>query len=365
MLHLLKTCVTAAVLFIVSFQVNAQANWPSPEVEQLYNKARENHSIGNLKQAISLYQQAILLAPDMMIIHRELGKAYYLAGGYAEARSTLEPIIKSGEADEQSYQALAACYSAENEFKKARKTLQEGMTHFQHSGILYHELGKLYEDDHDDREALKTWLQGIEADPEYHVNYYEAARMYMNTEKPVWAIIYGEMFINLEQQTPRSQETRKMLLAAYRRIYGRPSEDGIPKYGKDKKIAVGPLTFEQAVYNTMMKLAPVVSDGVTTENLTMLRTRFMMDWTLLYSNRFPFSLFIRQDDMIRNGYFDIYNQWLFGKAENVAQYDAWNKFHTDAMPDLQEWMQGHKFRPVAGDAYNDKQVNLVMEKSKG
>lgn len=365
MQHLFRKYFLNILLPFMALSVQAQViNWPSPEVEQLYNKARENHSIGNLKQAISLYQQAILLAPNVMVIHRELGKAYYLAGGYSEAKHTLEPIIESGDADAQSYQALAACYSAENEFKKARKILQQGLERFQHSGLLYHELGKLYEDDHDDREALKAWLQGIEADPEYHVNYYEAARLYMNSEKPVWAILYGEMFINLEQQTPRSQETRKMLLAAYSRIYRRPADEGIPKYGKERKSAT-PIGFEEAVYKTLIKQAPVVSDGVTTENLTMLRTRFIMDWTLLYAGKYPFSLFIRQDDMIRNGYFDIYNQWLFGRAENTAQYEAWNKFHSDAMPDLEEWLQEHKFRPVAGDAYNDKQVNQVVDKKKG
>ena len=57
--------------------------------------------------------------------------------------------------------------------------------------------------------------------------------------------------------------------------------------------------------------------------------------------------------MIRYGYFDIYNQWLFGKAENPAQFEAWTKFHNDAMPELDEWLLQNKMRPVAGDAYNN------------
>jgi tetratricopeptide (TPR) repeat protein len=353
--------IVAALTLLLSIGASAQnIQWPNPEVEQLYNRARQLHSQGNMGQAISLYQQAITIAPEVMVLYRELGKAYYLAGGYEEAQKTLIPIIKSGDADEQCYQALAASYSAQNEFKKAKRTLDEGIQRYRHSGLLYHQLGKLHEDDKNDKEALRSWLLGIEAAPDYHVNYYEAARIYMQTDKFIWTIIYGEIFINLEKETPRSADTRKMVLQAYRRLYGQPTDE-IPKYGSSKKQLPGS-SFEDAVYTTYMRLAPVVSDGVTTENLTMLRTRFMMDWTLQYANKYPYTLYIRQDNMIRNGYFDIYNQWLFGKAENTTQFQAWNNFHTGAITELEEWLNQHPLQPVAGDAYNNKQIDQLFSK---
>ena len=97
----------------------------------------------------------------------------------------------------------------------------------------------------------------------------------------------------------------------------------------------------------------------------MLRTRFIMDWQVKgYATRYPLSLFSRHDDMIRNGYFDIYNQWLFGKAENPQGFEAWTKFHPDAMPDMEDYFKTKPYRPVAKDFHNDKDVEDIFKKKK-
>ncbi len=359
---------TTSILFFlallaVQLPVYSQTVWPSPEVEQMYNEAREQNARGNLRGAITLYQQAIHIAPGVMVLYRELGKAYSMAGANEEAQKTLEPIIKSGDADEQTFQALGTSYAASGSIKKAKNTFEAGIERFPHSGIIYNAWGKmLEEEDKNPEEALKIWIKGIEADPAYHINYYDAARTYMNTNKPVWAILYGEMFINIEQQTVRSNETRAMLIRAYKRLFNAIAREDLPEYGKKNTNTAHSNGFEEAVYNTYIKLSPVVADGMTTENLIMLRTRFIMDWYLTYARKYPFTLFQRHDELIRNGYFDIYNQWLFGKAENAAQYEAWNKFHPNAMGELEEWLKENKFNPTAADAYNTGEVDGIFLK---
>jgi tetratricopeptide (TPR) repeat protein len=352
------------ILFLIlSFAVQAQTEWPSPEVEQMYKEGRKLHSQGKLREAILLYKRAILIAPDIVILQRDLGQAYYLTGNYDEAENTLDAIIKNGAADEETYVTMSESLLALKEFKKAKNTLNKGLERFPHSGILYHELGKLYEEDEEQKQALKTWLAGIEADPGYHVNYYEAARTYMSTSKPIWAILYGEIFVNLEQQTPRANETRTMLIAAYKRLFNSLAIGEATKYGsKQQPPAFN--GFEGAVYNTFLKLSPVVSDGINPENLTMLRARFIMDWRKQYADQYPFSLFTRQEEMLRNGYFDAYNQWLFGKSASMPEYEAWTKFHPQAIPDFEAWLQQHPFVPVASDFHNDKEVDDIFSKKK-
>jgi tetratricopeptide (TPR) repeat protein len=346
----------------MSLHLSAQTTWPSPEVERMYKEARDLHSQGKLQPAIKMYLQALNIAPEVMILYRDLGQAYYLTGAYQNAKETLDPVIKHDAADEQTFQIMAATLTALNDRKKARSILQKGLEKYPHSGLLYHDLGAWYEADQNMEDALKAWLDGIEADPAYHVNYYEAARAYMYSNKPpIWSIIYGEIFINIEQQTPRANETRTMLLAAYRKLFNSVLKAEPPKF-KGKKGEEAESSFEQAVYDVYMKLAPVVTDGITTENLTMLRTRFMMDWTLQHSGKYPFSLFYRQDKMIRDGYFDIYNQWLFGRAENQQQFEAWKQFHPDDLPDFEEWLQDNKYRPAAGDFYNKKEVKGIFSR---
>ena len=296
------------------------------------------------------------------MLHRELAQAYYVAKGYEEALATLEPIVKQGKADAETYKIMGQSYMAMKDSKRAQKILRDGLTALPEAGTLYHQMGLMYEENGEQVYALETWLDGIQKDPGYHLNYYEAARTYMNTNKYVWAVLYGEMFVNIEQQTRRANDTRAMMLEAYRKMFSTLATGDIPKYGSGKK--QGPANFEQAVYDTYMKLSPIMSDGISTENLTMLRIRFIMDWTANYADKYPFSLFARNDDMIRSGYFDIYNQWLFGKAENAQQYEAWSKFHAEALPGLQTWLDRNRYIPVEKDFYNDKIVEGIFEKKK-
>jgi tetratricopeptide (TPR) repeat protein len=296
-------------------------------------------------------------------LHRDLANAYYLAGYYEEAQKTLDPIIKSGQADEQSFQVMAASYLEQKEDRKAKNYLQKGLERYPHSGLLYNQQGKMQEALQNEEEALKSWLNGIEQDPAFHLNYYDAARTYMRSTKTVWAVIYGEIFLNMEQQTARANETRTMLVAAYKRLYNSFAVGEMPKYkGKDK--SPGLTGFEGAVYNTYLKLSPVVSDGFNIENLVMLRTRFMIEWTEQHAKQYPFTLFKRQDDMLRNGYFDTYNQWLFGKAISPQEYDAWNKFHEKEMPAFEEWLKSHPYQALGADIYNKKDVSRIFPKKK-
>lgn len=354
---LLITLLTLGIKRTTSAQT--AVTWPSPETEQMYNQARDYMSKGNLRQAIPLFQQLVNLAPDQMIVYRDLGNAYYLSGNYEQADKTLTPVIESGKADEQCFQVAATTKVALKEEKKAKKLLAKGIEKFPYSGLLYYQYGKIYDDTYDQSSALEKWIAGIAAAPAYRINYYEAARTYYLTKKPVWAIIYGEIFINQEQLTPRSYETRKMIMAAYRKIFATVSNEPVKAF--DKSLTVKePANFEEAVTQTLMKLAPVVNDGISTENLVMLRTRFMMDWQATYANKYPFTLFTFHENLLREGKFDAYNQWLFGKVENAQQYEGWMKFHPEAIPGLQAWMERHPLQPTAADNYNTGKLKGIF-----
>lgn len=349
-------------LLVFSPFAKAQEEWPSPEVAQIYKQAREYLMAGSFKQAITTYRQAIQLAPEKMVLYRDLGKAYYLSQDYENAKKILEPVVKSNDADDQSILLLANCYATTGDKKKARSEFEKGIERFPNSGLLYHDLGKLYEEDNDLPKALNAWLTGIKNNPAYHVNYYEAARIYATTKKPIWAILYGEIFVLMERHTQRADDTRKMLIAAYTSMYANPTTE-VPTFGQVKKEKEAS-SFEEAVTGIYAKLSAVVSDGITTESLIMLRTRFLMDYYTQYAAKYPFSLFSYQDDLVRNGYFDIYNEWLFGKIENAQFYEAWNKFHPGDMNRFENWLSLHSLHPKTSDDYNTSDMKEVFGKKK-
>lgn len=325
--------------------------WPNPEVEQLYRSAQSSLAAGAFRQAIASYQQAIALVPDQTILYRDLAQAYLLSGNALRAEKVINPLIDKGQGDAQSYAIAANVQTALREDRKARKFLDEGIAKYPNSGYLYHERGRIAADANDQVTALRMYTAGMKAEPSYHLNYYDAARLYVRTDEPVWAIIYGEIFVNLERPTARSGETRKLLLAAYKRFYAQPDAAAEPRFGKKRKS--DPDKFADAVSSVLLRLAPVVADGISTENLTMLRTRFVIDWqTAGYWDKYPFTPFRMQDDLLRAGHFDAYNQWLFARAENPAQADAWNKFHPDAVPGYERYYQQHPLLLTASDAHN-------------
>ncbi len=333
----------------------AQPVWPSPEVEQMYQQARKLMMSGSFTQAIAAYQQLTVLAPDVVEVYRDLGRLYYLTGAFDDANKTLNSVINSSAADAQSYQIAAASMAAQQRHKKARSLLQQGLERFPNSGLLYHEMGKQYYDRREMEPALKAWLDGIEADPGFHINYYEAARMYMSTGELVWTIIYGEIFLSREIKTPRAKEIGKMILEAYEQFYFKPRDIKAPEFGK--VTAAGEASnFYDAVSEVLRRLSPVVSDGITTENLVMLRTRFNIEWQRAYARRFPFALFQWHDQLIRNGHFDAYNQWLFGALEQASLYDAWTSFHKEAIPEFEKWIRQNPFSAAPREFYNEKKV---------
>ncbi|MBS1775402.1 MAG: hypothetical protein JSS64_03875 [Bacteroidetes bacterium] len=350
-------------VFSSTSMVAQEVYWPSPEVEQMYKQAKDYLSRGAINQSIILLQQAIQLAPDVMVLYRDLAQALNAAKQYDEAFATIDPIIQRKQADELCYQIAANALFGKGENKKARKMVESGLNSYPNSGILYHEVARAYEAENDLEFALDALLKGIQADPFYHLNYYEAARLYLNTSKPLWTVLYGEVFANMERHTPRSVELRKMMLEAYKKIFSTVGTSNVPKYGAS--ITEGEQqTFEAAVLQVFMQLAPVMSDGITTENLIMLRTRFVMDWKTTFADKFPYTLFAYHDKLLREGQFDAYNQWLFGIPENPSLYNSWTQFHPQAISNLENWAKANPYRPVAADFYNTKEVRGLFPKKK-
>jgi tetratricopeptide (TPR) repeat protein len=359
-----KFCVILCLIILPFSKSFAQdLYWPSPEIEQMYKQARQHLERGAIKQSIVLFSQAIERAPQVMLLRRDLAYALNLAGEHEDAYKTIEPIFKDGQADEMSYQIAAVALLGKGEKKKTKNIIQRGLKAYPKSGRLYNELGKYYENNDDMEYALDAWVKGIEADPGYHMNYYNAARVYATTSKPIWTIMYGEIFINLERYTNRSTEIRGLMLQAYKSLPTTLGKTTLPKFGTNI-VAGEDASFETAVMHTMQQLLPLLNDGVTTDNLMMLRTRFIMDWKKDYAAQYPFSLFAYHDQMLGDGEFEAYNQWLFGKAENAKQFESWTKFHLQAIPDFEAWAKTNQYKPKAEDFYNSKNFRALFAKKK-
>src|SRR5690606_28427773 len=87
--------------------------------------------------------------------------------------------------------------------------------------------------------------------------------------------------------------------------------------------------FAKAFLSVMSNHAQVVSSGITPDALSALRTRFLLEWFDKHAARFPFRLFDYHKQLARMGMFDAYNQWIFGAAGNLSQYQQWTVIHAE------------------------------------
>jgi hypothetical protein len=104
----------------------------------------------------------------------------------------------------------------------------------------------------------------------------------------------------------------------------------------------------------MNKQSALVSKGVTTASLTMIRTRFILDWYESNAARYPYRLFDYHQQLLREGMFEAYNQWLFGTVENLTAYDSWTRSHADEYKGFVAFQKARVFRIPAGQYYQAK-----------
>lgn len=335
------------VILLATATTQAQ-QWSSPELEQMYQQGLATLGRGNANEAIAIFQKIAPIEPNNFLVKKSLAQAYQVAGNSKNTIIILEPLLADGTADADCYRLAGQAYAGIKEDKKALKILQQGIDKNPQSGLLYYELGMQYKQQKNYENALKAWLDGIAADPNYHLNYHEAAIAYVQTDNVLWAIIYGEIFVNKEPLTKRGNDTRILLLDAYQKLFFTPSKNVIG----DQSLVNTPTNFEEAAKKTLLSLFFVVSDGITTENLIMLRSRFIISWQNTFAQQYPFALFAYHDELMRNGHFDTYNQWLLGKAESPQHYTTYTTTFANELRNFETYRAKYPLRLTATDLYN-------------
>ena len=360
MRHLFKCTLLLLSILIPGHYAMAQDTLHMEELGQMSRHAAESMSFGNYTDAITTYKLAIKLAPDNKQLYKDLGNAFYRAGRYAEAEETLKPLTGLKGTGPDTYAQLAAAQIAQKKLREAKATAQDALKTFIYSGEIHQRLAQVYTLEGKPEEALNTLLDGLDGDPTCAPCYYDAATIYLDNASPAWGLIYGEMYLGLRRDTTGDQLMKTKLFAGYKALFENIAGDKVPVYGKTDAVAA-PTDFITTVQKVYTKLAPVVSDGITTENLTMLRTRFLMDWFSNWNAKYPFSLFTYQDERIRNGYFDVYNEWLFGLADNTTEYNAWNTFHPGDIDRFLDWNRTHRLIPSMLQKYNTRDMSFLKK----
>jgi Tfp pilus assembly protein PilF len=312
----------------------------------LHETAKTFMRTGDFDNAIIVLTRALQNDSKNLEMQKDLAMSYYLKRDYAKAMEGAEALIERSDADVACFQIAGNVYKALEQVKDCEKMYKKGLKKFPRSGPLFSEYGELLWAIKDFA-AINQWEEGIKVDPGYSGNYYNAALFYFYTKDKVWSLIYGEVFVNMESLGERGVAMKELLLQGYKeKLFA----DADLTAGQEKTKS----EFAKSFLAGMNKQSALASSGLTTETLTMIRTRFILDWYENHATKYPFRLFEYQRQLLTEGMFNAYNQWLFGPNENLAAYDNWTKTHADEYNSFTAFQRGRIFRIPPGQYY---QVN--------
>ncbi|MEZ5047554.1 MAG: hypothetical protein R2831_11235 [Chitinophagaceae bacterium] len=335
------------LLFVIT-NVNSQQLILNEKARDLYQSAKNFMNQKDYANAIMVYNQAVNIEPDNLFLRRELAFSYYMVQDLARAEYVIAPLLKLNDADEETFRLACNIYTKKKKIDDAESAINKGIKKFPHSGSLYAEKGNLLNSIKKYKSATEAWEEGVKMDPSYYMNYYYLAKVYSFTKKYLWAILYGETFINLESQSSNTQEIKKIVFESYKYMMAEINhltlENKTDKFEKGKD-------FTDACMHVYSQLKNVVTGGIQTDNLIMLRTRFLMEWNKQYALQYPFALFDFQQRMIGNGFFDCYNRWLFGGLDNEKLYKQWAQKFAKNMNEFDIYLRSKKFKPLSNQYY--------------
>ena len=329
-----KAIFFASLFFSVQFS-DAQS------AKELQERARSFMQQNDFNNASLLLKRASIVEPNNIEITKDLALSFYFQKQYEKGLEVIKMILDKEESDDQCYQIAGNFYKQLEQAKECEKLLKKGIKKFPTSGALYNELGDL-QWAQQNNEAIRQWEKGIENDPNYSKNYYNACKYYHLNADNVWSILYGEVFVNMEPLSTHSPEIKSVILESYKKIF---IEELVKKENADQG------KFSTAFLQTIHKQNLAVTTEFNAETLTMIRTRFVLDWSNEYASKYPSRLFDYQRQLIQDGIFEAYNQWLFGIVQNLTAYQSWVLEHSVEYNEFTHFQSGRIFKVPLGQYY--------------
>ena len=331
--------VVLIIFLFIGIATSAQEVSPQLDIAMTFMRQ------GDYANAVLVLRRAHEEDPGNVSIAKNLALCYYYQEVYKKGLEIIKPFFDKDSADDQCYQIASNLYLQLDQDKEADKLLKKGLKKFPNSGTLYNDLGEL-QSKSKNADAIKQWESGIEHDPAFPQNYYNAARYYYLSSDKVWCLIYGEIFVNIEPNSVKSAEIKALLTESYKKLF-----TDLHLYNEKTEN-----NFAGAFLKTMQSQSAIAAEGITTESLTMIRTRFLLDWNNKYAGTYPYHLFDFQTRLLQEGIFDAYNEWLFESSRSLPSYQNWINTHSPEFAAFDRLQKSIVFRMPAGQYYHSIEV---------
>lgn len=325
--------------------------------DRLIERATRLMDAGLFSESEELLQSVLEAEPQHEVARYELAYLCYMQEEFRKCVQLVEGILRDNPrfADE-AYQLLGNAYDRMGKRKKALSAYKTGLTWFPDSGKLHYEQGVVAFNDKDFLAALAHFENGIVAEPEYPSNYYGASTLFLVSDQPLWGIFYGELFMNLERGSNRTEAMSGYLYGSYKKCIEYDYNGGKPNMSLSFcDVTLSDLSAAlpyEAVCEVMLGAAfPEDARQVDLEAIVRMRTGFLermqvaedMDEEALAilggamrGMDKPNVLLDYQRTVAREGHLDAYHHWVL---QNGAQEEfvAWRSAHENEWNAFIEW----------------------------
>ncbi|WP_108869397.1 tetratricopeptide repeat protein [Aquimarina aquimarini] len=331
------------LFFLLQFLVIS--SFAQSDSEIALTKAKEAIKLmdeGKIDKSIELLEESQKLDSKNYIYPYEIAYAYVLKKEYKKAIKILKKVKKYETLNSQVYQMSGNCYSYLEEPDKAIKEYEEGMNRFPNSGNLHLEKGNIFLGQEKYDEAIKNYENGIDVDPTYTSNYYRLAKLFLNSTDKLSGLIYGEIFMNLERTTERTQEISELLYDTY--------QSSITLSDKESKIDFCEVIIDAsemkpneeiklplcAIFGKNFILAIINEKTIDLNSLSLIRQKFIENYFKEDFEKYPNVLFNYQKELLDENLFDAYNHYLF-QIGAQDEFNEWIETHNKEYDEFVEW----------------------------
>ncbi|MBM2813493.1 MAG: hypothetical protein HW421_255 [Ignavibacteria bacterium] len=328
---------------------------------RIANEALDQMDSSHFYKAIELFNRALELEPNSLQYQYEKALAYFKLEKYDTAITLLSPLRSYKDTKDHVWQLLGNSYDLTGKRDSAFIIYQEGLQKFPNSGRLYLEMGISYLSRKKGKEASGFWEKGVIAAPEYPLNYYYLTKHFAKTAETIWAIFYGEIFLNLNADPRKKDEISKLLYQTYiNSIFTK--EDTIYKVRftqvsiTSNTIDSSGVPFQIAFQKLMEQVFAAQKDKadktISIGELTECRLNFIILWNKsIYSKRFPNLVLKRLTEVLKNKYFDEYNFYIFKEA-SPGQFDLWSEKNMKKYGKFLLWLDKNPLRINQSDVFH-------------
>lgn len=302
-------------------------------------------------KAAEQYKTALKTAPDNVQYLYGLAMAYYRAENYKKAIEFAEKCLQAGNATIETYRLLSNSYDLNGEYDKGMATLRKGLEKYPGAGEFYVDMGIIEYLRNKPQEAVEHWEAGMKAAPHFADNYFFATQIFLQSNKKVWALLYGETFMNIERGTTRSDSVSRQLFHLYKGVvqdslYLTRGTINFPvKTKNNMELAVHRIVANLHKNGMMNPQRAVKPNGETNmlKMVSLVRQNFLETWMQSFMSLYANTLFSYHRKLYDQNYLEAYTYWLFSSAA-TNDFWLWQTNNTAKYDKFIDWFLGNRMR---------------------